>query len=344
LLLPSLLLFGLHLRSVWHVENYYAARASAPSLSLTHTWQWLQKALVDFYITTTHDSFFGNFGWMDTPIVLSGPRTHQMADWLIQAATFLTLGLTLLRLGQVGFRLTRVAWRGRLRQSVRIACSNPVLNSYILFTAMMIVLYIRLEFEFHAQGRNWLPLLLPIFVTMLHYAPRAISFRPLRQICSATLAMGLALYVVFGSFYALRTIQQRYYGPVHHQAVHETSLPLTLATSQQISWTANTAMCEGNDPYVVYALPRPQFVHAVRLRFAVNHTSPPHFAILQAWWMQSGRNEFTPGERNSTFRLPTGSHEQTLTLWINDTIDHLRIDPDGKPCQFELREAVLLMP
>ena len=51
----------------------------------------------------------------------------------------------------------RLVGRGRWLGAWRITFSNPVLNSYFLFTAMMFALFVHYENTFGGQGRNWLP-------------------------------------------------------------------------------------------------------------------------------------------------------------------------------------------
>jgi hypothetical protein len=168
-------------------------------------------AVVDFYATLTHQSFWGVFGWMDTPLVIGQPRTNELVQYAILYAGWMVLGLALWRLEQVASRLVRLFGRGRRWTAVRLAVSNPVINSYFLFTVLMFYLFNRLENRFAAQGRNWLPFLLPIFLVGLVYAPKALTLRRSRAALSFTLTAGLLLYCVVGSYYSIRTLKQRFY-------------------------------------------------------------------------------------------------------------------------------------
>jgi hypothetical protein len=132
-------------------------------------------------------------------------------QFLIQVLAWVLLGLTLVRLERVTSRLLVVARKGRRRSALRMAFSNPVLNSYFLFTVLMLFLHVELNNRFAAQGRNWLPFLLPIFLTGTLYAPKALTLRWARLVASATLALALLLYSLVGSYYALKTIKKRYY-------------------------------------------------------------------------------------------------------------------------------------
>jgi hypothetical protein len=95
--------------------------------------------------------------------------------------------------------------------ALRLLCSNVPVNAYFIFTILMFVLYIYTDNRFSAQGRNWLPLMLPIFWTSARYAPRALSAPAARALVSCSVVLGLAYFAAAGSWYALKTIKQRYY-------------------------------------------------------------------------------------------------------------------------------------
>jgi hypothetical protein len=211
LTLPSLVLGSVHLWSVWGAPNYFGQPEPCPEGWMLALPARLQRAVLDYYAGTTHDSFWGVFGWMDTPLVLGNQRRTMLIRAVIQVLAWVVLGLTLVRLERVASRLFLVTRRGRGRAALRIAFSNPVLNSYFLFTVLMIVLHVALVNRFAAQGRNWLPFLLPIFLGGILYAPKALTLRRARLITSHTLAVALLLYSVAGSYYAVKGIQKRYY-------------------------------------------------------------------------------------------------------------------------------------
>lgn len=207
---PSVLLGGLYLWTTWGSANpYYSPEPAVDPLH--HAIHGFKAALVDFYNWTTHDTFWGWFGWLDTPLVIRGQRITEAIRFVIQCFSWVILALTLLRIEQVASRLARLTWAGRPRLAVQLACSDPILNAYFLFTVMMFVLHIRLANRFGAQGRNWFPLLLPIFLTAIVYAPKALTLRGVQRAVSALTAAALLTYCLLGSYYGLRTIQKRYY-------------------------------------------------------------------------------------------------------------------------------------
>src|SRR5205823_9029846 len=163
-----------------------------------HTVRWFHRALLNYYGQLTHDSFWGIFGWMDTPIQIGRHRTQELVQYTTLSAGWVILALTLVRLEQVGSRLFCVWRRGRKWLALRLALSNPLVNSYFLFTLLMFYLFVRLENRFAAQGRNWLPFLLPIFLVGLVYAPKALTLRRTRVVVSGALTAALLFYCVVG--------------------------------------------------------------------------------------------------------------------------------------------------
>src|SRR5262249_50418376 len=153
----------------------------------------IRKAFLDYYAGVTHDSFWGQFGWMDTPLVIRGQNTMAMVRILIQLATWLLVGLMVMRTEQVCSRLWRMARRRGIRLACRLFCGNVLLNSYVLFTLLMLALYVRTDNFFRAQGRNWIPFVLPTFLAAVIYAPRALHFPAARRWLSGALAAGLLM-------------------------------------------------------------------------------------------------------------------------------------------------------
>jgi hypothetical protein len=99
----------------------------------------------------------------------------------------------------------------------------------------------------------------------------------------------------------------------------------------------------GEDPYLVLALPEERYVCAVEVTFAL--ATPEERALrLEAFWMRSGSNTFEPGERSDAFAVRSSPTEQTVTVWVNDTIDRFRVDPDRAPNEFSLTRIVLVEP
>ncbi len=223
LLLPSLALGAAYWWTVRGTPNYFAPTAErSPSLPLAFL-----HAVKDFHLGQTHKSFWGLFGWLDTPLTVRDADTTTAVWWLIRAFAWPLAVLALCRFGRVAYRLGRVAWKGRRWLAVRAAFSNPVVNSYFLFTALMFALYIRTDNRFGAQGRNWFPFLLPIFLVALVYAPKALPRRRGRVALSGVATVALLLFSILGNYYARVSIAQRYYLPCAAGQTEQAALPLT---------------------------------------------------------------------------------------------------------------------
>lgn len=125
---------------------------------------------------------------------------------------------------------------------------------------------------------------------------------------------------------------------------NEVKIAPRIEHTNTMNWNGQSAECSGEDPFTVFALDAPVKVCAVRVRFRlsepVENAAP---AMLQAFWAQTSRNEFDPGVRNQTIRIDAdGPTERTVTFWIGDTIDRFRIDPNTRPCRFELIDFTLI--
>jgi hypothetical protein len=339
---PALVLGSIHLYTVWGVTNYFGPPAEhGETLAFWSggLWRALWKALEDYYAGTTHDSFWGIFGWLDTPLQIGSADLTGCIGLVIQGVGLLLLLLTLARLEQVGSRLAALIPRRRRLAALRIALSNPVLNSYFAFTLLMIVLHVWLDNRFGAQGRNWIPFMLPFLLSAVVYAPRALSWRPARSYCSLAVLAGLLVFVGLASYYGPRTLRQRFYGPLHGQEVVSRALEPKLIAASAMTWSGSSGQSLGIDPQLVFSIPK-QFVHAVQIRFRLSECQPQD--IFQAFWARSGENAFCESERTARYLLREGQH--SIAIGINDTIDHLRIDPAAASCRIEIEEICLLQP
>ncbi|MBV9717941.1 MAG: DUF2142 domain-containing protein [Candidatus Eremiobacteraeota bacterium] len=180
------------------------------------------RALTDFLITGgSAATFWQTIGWVDTPIVIVNPGVEfwlRAAIGLIGLAVLVTICV---RLARNGVALLALSWRGYARSAMRIATADPVLNSYLCFAALMLVLYVLSHNVFGAEGRHWYPYIFPTMLCFVWYAPRALRKRHLRM--SAALACVLLAYSLVAAGYALADLNARYYGP--QTARYVTTLP-----------------------------------------------------------------------------------------------------------------------
>jgi hypothetical protein len=347
LALPTAALGGIYYWTIWGLD-YHPLRTSA-ALHGAHGVQKLlilaeelRKALIDYYAGVTHDSFWGQFGWMDTPLVIRGANTMAMIRLVIQISTWLLVGLTVIRMEQVSSRLVAVARRRGIGVAGRLVLGNVLLNSYLLFTVLMVALYIRTHNFFGAQGRNWLPFLLPIFMTALVYAPRALYLPAARRWLSGGMAVGLLAFVVAGAYSAPGNIQARFYAAGANSPMQAIPLALEPIVKNEMTWSCGRGDGLGNDPYLIFQLPRCHQVYCVRIKFVLDNADHRD-CVLQSFWMQNGRTSFTEARCNSLYRIRPCAAEQVLTIWINQSIDFFRLDPDMRPCHFELKEMTAMV-
>ena len=194
------------------VPDYRAALAGGPVAVAAYGLHIVTFTFLDNTFGREFGSFWGVFGWVDTPLVLGSPAITVIVWLLIAGMSIGLLGCTLVRLGQVAYRLARVARRGRWRGALRMAFSNPVANAYLLFCVFLF----SVEGYPGVQGRYYFPLLPGVFWVALKYAPRALpgKFGPA---LFRMQVVGLVAYTIAGAFFAFPTLAARYYA--HGRAV-----------------------------------------------------------------------------------------------------------------------------
>jgi hypothetical protein len=135
-------------------------------------------------------------------------------------------------------------------------------------------------------------------------------------------------------------------GPFIDQG-REWTVAIHPAKAAGITWKDGRAICLSDDPYLVFALPKPMFVSAIRLGFSYDDAVSP--AHCEFYWCRSDRNDFNEKERYRAWQQETAIKNgegllQYKDIVINDTLDRFRIDPDNKPCIFTLKEITVLVP
>ena len=111
---------------------------------------------------------------------------------------------------------------------------------------------------------------------------------------------------------------------------------------------------------LTFALPEARHIYAVRLHYAYIKTGNS-WPRLSAYWRNSAVQQFNndaawfsivAGPNQPTWALIDGkiqTHakvhtDRTWTIWIDATIDQIRICPDPAPCEFRLSRIELLVP
>src|SRR5205823_5796804 len=86
------------------------------------------------------------------------------------------------------------------------------------------VLYVDYENAFGAQGRNWLPFLLPFVLTGGVYVPKLFHRPRLRWGAAVAVLAGLLAFDGVGGYYAAASVSQRYYASYHGQPMRYRAL------------------------------------------------------------------------------------------------------------------------
>lgn len=115
------------------------------------------------------------------------------------------------------------------------------------------------------------------------------------------------------------------------------------ASLHEMTWEGGVGYAKGNDPHLVFALKQPELVYAIRFKLSYPSTKG-QTALLQVFWRRTGKNEFAEGERAFTTQVEAVPEGKTVTVWVNDTIDQFRIDPDTGPSVFSVSDLRVLVP
>jgi len=191
----------------------HQALAAGPAATVGYIGVELVKVLKQYFVGgQTFSSFWGTFGWLDTPLRFGAPVIDALVGSLVLVGTLLTALLILIRLRLVGRRLLALARRRGARQAWRLALADPFFNSYLLFTVFMVAIYVVMDGTFYPPGRNWIPFLLPIWMGAIRYAPRLFRSPRLRRALATVVASALVVYCSVGSYFALSTVAHRFYG------------------------------------------------------------------------------------------------------------------------------------
>ena len=135
----------------------------------------------------------------------------------------------------------------------------------------------------------------------------------------------------------------------------EQPVPLVPVVMNQSRWDPATATmhASGNYPYVTFQLAGPRRVAGIRLRYT--HSKPGDSAPYVSIYWKHGEQEFHPeryskysptGDRANWERgtyMRIGDDEATMTVWILDRIDSIRLHPDFDSCSFKIHELTLLI-
>jgi hypothetical protein len=124
----------------------------------------------------------------------------------------------------------------------------------------------------------------------------------------------------------------------------EVPMSLTPTAMKGLTWNEGNAHVSSEDDYLIFPVPERRLVAGVRITYihSGNAGGRPAFRLF---WKRSDQNEFPTDQSLSMPWLQTGPEERTTgTIWIDETIDQVRIHPDDKPCTFKILKMVLIVP
>ena len=232
-----------------------ASANAGPWALVVHVVRALRAATKDYFLGgNTFGSYWGRFGWMDTPIVIVNPSTTKIVLDLLEVATVLIAGALLLLLLNTGRRAALAMWAGHFHETARIVFGDPVAVAYGAFVCFMLLLWVVIGDTFDGQGRNWFPVMPAAVIVTVSLAPRVIPWPRWQARLSNTLLAGLVTYSLIGSVYAFITVQHRYYG------VGRAIQPVSVAGLPVMDGQGDFNVSRFNLPYEVTSPPAPPAV------------------------------------------------------------------------------------
>jgi hypothetical protein len=121
-------------------------------------------------------------------------------------------------------------------------------------------------------------------------------------------------------------------------AFREVPVALTSADPQEMTWEDGEGVGSGSDSSLTFALESPRRVYAIRLTMSLTSGADEPSPRLD--WRRSGQKDFPESGQSRSFNLGT----ETVTVWVDDTIDRFRIHPGDYPFVINITEIVLLVP
>jgi hypothetical protein len=156
-------------------------------------------------------SYWGTFGWMDTPLTIGGTPLEDGILDVLEFCTAAVMTAVLLVVAALTVRAFRAALRGHPALALRAYFSNPALTAYFTFAAVIFALFVYTDGGFFPQGRNWLPLIVPIVLVTVIVSPKLFARSALQSLAASALTALLLAYSLVGSIFALKSVDARYY-------------------------------------------------------------------------------------------------------------------------------------
>ena len=112
-----------------------------------------------------------------------------------------------------------------------------------------------------------------------------------------------------------------------------------LVASHDVACVDRTCHAYGDNPFVTLVLSEPQFVYAIRVRYAA--TSRRRGMA----WRRAGESAFVPAEIGPAPREPRFEvDDKSEAIWVHDAVDQVRLDLPATSGRLTITGIVLLVP
>ncbi len=147
---------------------------------------------------------------------------------------------------------------------------------------------------------------------------------------------GASLLYLDSTFYVFRRLPAE----AEPRPYEEVPLSVTPSATHDLTWQDGVAQATGEAPSITFPLPRPRHVTAIRLKFSYENTASPA-SVTVRWWKGGPEPDHAQG---LSWRQKTDAGECTRTVWVDGTIDQIRLSPDNKSRTLRLTKVLLLVP
>jgi hypothetical protein len=149
---------------------------------------------------------------------------------------------------------------------------------------------------------------------------------------------------VADSMRKMRDAGIRPYGLIRNDPdFREVSFEGSPATASHLVWTRGAVPDAGKEASLALNLKQPRFVYAIRLKSSCGKTASG-FTKLSAFWGKNGSKDFTEKRPHDQVELLAQPGDRTVTIWVNDTIDEIRLHANPEPTDWRISKTTLLVP
>lgn len=305
--------------------------------------------LRDYLSGPTFYSFWGNFGYLDTPLKLNTEMTTRAVLTLLYGSSLVLLVLALVRSQHILAAAMRELRSGQVLRGLSLLSGNPLLNGFACFAVFMTGLYTLLGNVHISQGRNWLPFLPALFFAVFVHAPAALAGKRMRRFVTAGLIGAFLIYVGVASSYAVRSIKQRFY-PNETTAFTNIAPPLGAAELRTpLSITPVYASPTAGE--YIYRLDKPRFLYAIAMEYTLERAdqsrdqqrrSTAQLHLTGYWWLRTPNGYANADERLQD--INPGPFTSRRVFFLNNMVDEFKLVVPPPPFRFTLHSLEQIEP